>query len=651
MRTPLVSVLVPVYNVEEYLERCLDSLVKQSLTQIEIICVDDGSTDNSLKILQKYEKKDNRIKVIQKENGGLPSARNAGLDAAKGIYVGFVDSDDYVEEDMFLKLYQTAENNNSEVVICGANIFPEEPRASQWLYDCLSPTYQHYEKFEADILFKEVSTTPFLWRTLIKRSLIETYSLRLDEKILLGEDKAFQAKVYPKAKGITVIPDKLYNYCWYREGSMMQQDVYKISDKKILGHCKLVEHIAKEINNETATDKLKLQFLKWSIPLIYGDFISLPLDTKIKLAPTLIDIWIKCDYYNLKSRIESWIIEQFQYVYEILKEKETDIAVSVVVPVSDRTEYTEYALKSILSQSLRNIECIIVNNGGSNSTYSILHKYLFKDKRVRLYNMDKSSYATSLNNGIQLVTGQYMTICETSGWYAETTSLETWYNKAKKEQIDICIALPCIKENSVFHKKHNFIMKDLKISDYEYMESDFHNAIYKTSFLKEKEFVFEDNSIITGVPFLVKGCIEASKKSFIFDEIYVDRRMHRLDWISTEKCEKVLKALYDLMKYSIKKKNAHIQARVISMINGDYLKTIILNNTKAYCMPSWERPNGENSQIEIVEYLYSIFGMVDAELLEKNGYNIEGSYLDILKEFIEKRQEYLAELSEKYYRY
>ena len=149
----------------------------------------------------------------------------------------------------------------------------------------------------------------------------------------------------------------------------------------------------------------------------------------------------------------------------------------------------------------------------------------------------------------------------------------------------------------------------------------------------------------------MKGCIEASKKSFIFDEIYVDRRMHRLDWISTEKCEKVLKALYDLMKYSIKKKNAHIQARVISMINGDYLKTIILNNTKAYCMPSWERPNGENSQIEIVEYLYSIFGMVDAELLEKNGYNIEGSYLDILKEFIEKRQEYLAELSEKYYRY
>ena len=651
MRTPLVSILIPVYNVEEYLERCLDSLIKQSLTQIEIICVDDGSTDGSLKILQKYKKKDRRITIIHKENGGLPSARNAGLDVAKGKYVGFVDSDDYVEEDMFLKLYETAEKENSEVVICGAKIFPEVPRATQWLYDCLSPRYKHYEEFEADILFKEVSTTPFLWRTLIKRSLIETYSLRLDEKILLGEDKAFQAKVYPKAKGITVIPDKLYNYCWYREGSMMQQDVYKISDKKILGHCKLVEHIAKEINNETATEELKLQFLKWSIPLIYGDFISLPLATKLTLAPTLIDVWTKCGYYNLKWRIESWIIEQFQYVYEILKEKETEVAVSVVVPVSDRTEYTENALKSILSQSLKNIECIIVNNAGSNATYSILHKYLFKDKRVRLYNMDKSSYAKALNNGIQLATGQYVTICETSGWYVDESALENWYNKAIEEEVDICAALPCIKENNAFNKKHTFVMTELKMSNYDYMENDFHNVLYKTEFVKEKEIVFEDNSIITGVPFLLQCCAESSKKNFVCDEMYVNRRMHRLDWISTEKCQKVLKALYDLMKYSVENKNADIQARVISMINGDYLKRIILNNTKAYCMPPWERPNGENSQIEIVEYLYGIFGMVDAELLEKSGYNIEGSYLDILHEFIEKRQEYLSDLSDRYHRY
>ena len=87
MSKPLVSVLIPVYNVEKYLSRCLESILKQTLTQIEIICVNDGSTDGSLEILEKYQKEDSRIIIINKENGGLPSARNAGLDRAKGKYV------------------------------------------------------------------------------------------------------------------------------------------------------------------------------------------------------------------------------------------------------------------------------------------------------------------------------------------------------------------------------------------------------------------------------------------------------------------------------------------------------------------------------------------------------------------------------------
>ena len=124
MKTPLVSVLIPVYNVEKYLSRCLDSLINQTLTDIEIICVNDGSTDGSLKILKQYQEKDNRIVIVDKKNGGLPSARNAGLDRARGQYVGFVDSDDYVEPSMFETLYKTAKKKNSEVVICGAQIFP-----------------------------------------------------------------------------------------------------------------------------------------------------------------------------------------------------------------------------------------------------------------------------------------------------------------------------------------------------------------------------------------------------------------------------------------------------------------------------------------------------------------------------------------------
>ena len=216
-----VSILVPVYNTSEYLRKCLDTLVGQTLKEIEIICVNDGSTDNSLEILEQYAARDARVVIVNKPNGGLPSARNAGIDNAKGEYLGFVDSDDYVELNMFERLYNTAKKKNSEVVVCGAHIFPDKPKASDWFYDVLSPRTYHYSKFTPELLFKEKGARPFLWRNLVKRDLIVRENIRLREDIVLGEDQAFQFRVFPKARGISFISDKLYHYCWYRPGSIM----------------------------------------------------------------------------------------------------------------------------------------------------------------------------------------------------------------------------------------------------------------------------------------------------------------------------------------------------------------------------------------------------------------------------------------------
>ena len=102
----LISIIIPVYNVEKYLEDCLNSVVNQTYKNLEIILIDDGSTDNSGKICDLYAKKDNRIVVIHKENAGVSSARNVGLKIAKGLYIGFVDPDDYIAEDMYEILYQ-----------------------------------------------------------------------------------------------------------------------------------------------------------------------------------------------------------------------------------------------------------------------------------------------------------------------------------------------------------------------------------------------------------------------------------------------------------------------------------------------------------------------------------------------------------------
>mgnify|MGYP005781662729 CR=1 FL=1 len=114
-----VSVIVPVYNVEQYLEKCLDSLVRQTLNEIEIIVVDDGSQDNSRKIAEAFrEKYPNKVYFFYKENEGLGEARNFGLDYAKGEYIGFVDSDDWVDEKTFQAMYETARNEDADVVVC-----------------------------------------------------------------------------------------------------------------------------------------------------------------------------------------------------------------------------------------------------------------------------------------------------------------------------------------------------------------------------------------------------------------------------------------------------------------------------------------------------------------------------------------------------
>ena len=118
-RMPKISVIIPVYKVEQYLPECLDSIINQTYKNLEIICIDDGSPDNSGKILDEYASKDNRIRVIHKENGGISSARNAGLDIATGDWISFVDSDDWLDINTYEKLLSSADEANTDIVMFG----------------------------------------------------------------------------------------------------------------------------------------------------------------------------------------------------------------------------------------------------------------------------------------------------------------------------------------------------------------------------------------------------------------------------------------------------------------------------------------------------------------------------------------------------
>jgi glycosyltransferase involved in cell wall biosynthesis len=205
-----VSIIVPVYNVEKYLTQCMESLVNQTLKDIEIIVVNDGSPDNSIKILEQYEKKyPDMIKVFTTENQGVSHARNYGLDRAKGEYIMFVDSDDFVELDMAEKLYTKAYTDQNDLVMCARfNVYEVEGKAE--LKRKIMNIFSMNQNFRmSERKFELVHASPFPWDKLFKRSLLS--GIRFPEGIRF-EDLvvAFEAAVM--AENIGIVPEPLYNY-------------------------------------------------------------------------------------------------------------------------------------------------------------------------------------------------------------------------------------------------------------------------------------------------------------------------------------------------------------------------------------------------------------------------------------------------------
>lgn len=216
----MVSVIVPVYNVSKYLERCVERLSQQTYKDVEIILVDDGSTDDSGSICDRWATLDTRVRVIHKVNGGLSSARNAGLEVARGKYVAFVDSDDFVETDYILKLTECAESRNVDVVICNYRFVDDDGASID------NDNYTKYSRkdsfdyYEALKLFEDKQYRTFfdvVWNKLYKKELWE--GVRFPEGVGVVEDITVMPRIYHKAHSLCVIDNTLYNYV-YRAGSL-----------------------------------------------------------------------------------------------------------------------------------------------------------------------------------------------------------------------------------------------------------------------------------------------------------------------------------------------------------------------------------------------------------------------------------------------
>lgn len=197
-----VSVLIPVYKVEKYLRECMDSVVNQTLKEIEIICVDDGSPDNCGKILDEYAAKDKRIHVIHQENKGLPSARMAGIEMARGEYIKFVDSDDILDLNACKLCYDAAKEIDADLVVHNAYFFNKKEKGD--FGSVLKNQYFFWKRFDY--------FAGHVWRGLYKTSLIKNKNLSFNVDTQMYEDVTFNEIFIPHAQKITTISDKIYYY-------------------------------------------------------------------------------------------------------------------------------------------------------------------------------------------------------------------------------------------------------------------------------------------------------------------------------------------------------------------------------------------------------------------------------------------------------
>lgn len=210
MNQPKVSVIIPVYNVEKLLPQCLDSVLNQTLKEIEVICVNDGSPDNSQSILEAYARSDSRITILKKENGGLSSARNYGMQRAKGEYIGFVDSDDFVERDMFQKLYERGVETESDIVVGNLCLYDHKTKEISEYRDLQLYLFLKNKVFRAED-YPEFIRNIAAWDRIYRRSFLESSKVLFPEGRVY-EDAPFTMQTVMLADRISVIPDILYYY-------------------------------------------------------------------------------------------------------------------------------------------------------------------------------------------------------------------------------------------------------------------------------------------------------------------------------------------------------------------------------------------------------------------------------------------------------
>lgn len=540
MKQPIVSVIMPVYNGETYLRQCLDSVVNQTLKEIEIICVDDGSSDRSVEILKEYAAKDERVMVLQQANAGAGAARNNGLSKASGKYLSFLDSDDFFETDMLEKAVEKIAADRADFVVFRCDHYLNDTNTfKKAAYTLKKQTLPPYMPFN----FRQITDNVFkafvgwAWDKVYDREFVMKHNLKFQEQ-RTSNDMLFVFSALVLAKRITCLDTVLAHQ--RRNNGESLSNTREKSWFCFYNALKALRDVLKE---KGLYEELKKDFVNYAVHFSLWNLNTITGECYEKLYTKLHEEWF--EELEVTGHDEDYFYNKTEYkqLADILRYdfKEYNTKLSVVIPVYNAEKYIRQCLDSILTKQKIALEVICVDDCSTDGTPAVLKEYQDKYENVTVIRNETNLYAgTCRNKGLMAAKGQYVHFLDSDD-YVVDNAYEKLYTLAKENDLDWVKTTSEGFDDETGETVENprYSMEKMyegffgTLLDFQHFPKKFMdymavvpwNGIYKRHFLLEKNIRFNSLFCVNDRSFFVDTCVKGERMMIAREKI-VRHRMN-----------------------------------------------------------------------------------------------------------------------------
>ncbi|MGM9538470.1 MAG: glycosyltransferase [Candidatus Onthomonas sp.] len=523
---PKVSVVIPTFNVEDYLNEALHSLMVQTLEEMEFICVNDGSTDGSLTIIKEYADLDKRFRILDGPNGGYGKAMNRGIDAARGEYLGILEPDDFVVEDMFQALYRVAHKNKLDFVKADFYRFMvnEDGSLVQKL-NRLSADKSYYGRVICP--GEEIETFKFImntWSGIYSLKFLNRWHIRHNETPGASyQDNGFWFQTFCRAERAWFVRKPYYMNRRDNPNSSMfnRKKLYCVTDEYRF----IWDWMSKD-------PKLVKKFS----PIFYAKKFSNFMVTYRRLAPEYQLEYLHhiCDEF--RPALEAGLLDEellgaayWKQLHEILADPDAyheKIRVSVIMPVYNAEQYIRQTLDCLLVRNETQFEVICVDDGSTDDSLAILREYEAKDSRVRVFTQPNGGAGAARNNGMQYARGEYLSFLDADDFF-EPDMLRLAYDRAHTLDADIVVFrcdqyyentksfAPCqyTINDSLLPLTQPFAGQDIEQDVFKAFVGWAWDKLFRADFVRENHLRFQEQRTSNDMLFVFSAIVKAERIS------------------------------------------------------------------------------------------------------------------------------------------